>query len=532
MENKRFRICWFVSLAWILALSFYPLYMGIKVIRDMIADGTVLKENYPKYIIPYSPIAVAVLAGLLLLPLFIKLFGRFGVFAGSSVSTAVFFWLEMLFENKVVVSSTATIEYVTESSRLADWQMYTCIVQPPIYIRDYEQLTTNMLREETPAEILIGEYNPAFKLHFYIISVVIILSFINCLYGFCRIAKTGNRKRLKPLIMQAVSAILFLGLCILACFTAFWRDGSVMISPLSAFLMALFFIVLGLTLGLFVGSFLTSKKRPVALLIPAAVASATTLVMYIGEMILLNKNLYRFGEGFFFDGLPGIVLAPVDIVVIIASGLVTLAAMLLCTAKKNAPAPVQESWEEPAEKETAETENGKTLSNGLRNKIAFYVITGTALAAVIVAVVLLMLPAPAKSEKTDAEIESGLAEEGKTAKLRPSVEEYYSLDAKEGLDVFFFQLAKGSFSFVIREHSEEMSNLELMALPSVNLEKLKDILSTYDLPDDKIYVAAWQNPLSSYLGEYWTIENGETFADFENRRAEFTANVREMILGD
>ena len=44
--------------------------------------------------------------------------------------------------------------------------------------------------------------------------------------------------------------------------------------------------------------------------------------MYIGEMILLSGHLYRFGNGFFFNGIPGIVLAPVDIVVIIVSGVI------------------------------------------------------------------------------------------------------------------------------------------------------------------------------------------------------------------
>lgn len=42
--------------------------------------------------------------------------------------------------------------------------------------------------------------------------------------------------------------------------------------------------------------------------------------MYMGEMILLSGHLYRFGSGFIFDGLAGIVLAPIDILMFIASG--------------------------------------------------------------------------------------------------------------------------------------------------------------------------------------------------------------------
>lgn len=47
--------------------------------------------------------------------------------------------------------------------------------------------------------------------------------------------------------------------------------------------------------------------------------------MYIGEMVLLSGHLYRFGSGFLFEGLAGIVLAPFDILVIIASGCITAA---------------------------------------------------------------------------------------------------------------------------------------------------------------------------------------------------------------
>jgi hypothetical protein len=47
--------------------------------------------------------------------------------------------------------------------------------------------------------------------------------------------------------------------------------------------------------------------------------------MYIGEMILLSGHLYRFGSGFLFDGLKSIVLAPIDILIIIASGCINAA---------------------------------------------------------------------------------------------------------------------------------------------------------------------------------------------------------------
>ena len=128
---------------------------------------------------------------------------------------------------------------------------------------------------------------------------------------------------MKALILQAVSSLMFLGLCILACFTAFWRDGSLQVSPLSATLMAVFFLLMGVTAGIFAGSFLLGRRRILSVTLPAILASAMTLLMYIGEMILLNGHLYCFGTGFFFTGLPSIVLAPVDLLIVIAAGGVT-----------------------------------------------------------------------------------------------------------------------------------------------------------------------------------------------------------------
>ena len=65
---------------------------------------------------------------------------------------------------------------------------------------------------------------------------------------------------------------------------------------------------------------------------PTVAAAITVIVMYIGEMILLSGHLYRFGHGFLFDGLPGIVLAPIDIAVILLSG--ALAALIANIVRK------------------------------------------------------------------------------------------------------------------------------------------------------------------------------------------------------
>ena len=242
MKNKQFNRYYLLSCIGVLIASYYPLSMGVRVITDMIVDGTVLKENYPKYIIPYTPICIAIIASVLLMPLCVKLFKRFALAGGAFIATGVFFTLELLFEQRVVVSTAETV------TKLEDWQMFMCYVPPEGW---GETVTT--YKTQTAVDILMGDYNPAFKLHFYIISVVLIITVLNCLYGFGQMVKTGEKNRLKSLILQSVCTLTFLGLCILACFTAFWRDGSIHVSPLSAALMAMFFVLLGVTTGVCVG---------------------------------------------------------------------------------------------------------------------------------------------------------------------------------------------------------------------------------------------------------------------------------------
>lgn len=312
MKNKSFNRYYLLACIGVLIASYYPLSMGIRVITDMIVDGAVLKENYPKYIIPYTPMCIAIIIGVFLMPLCIKFFKRFALAGGASIATGIFFALELLFEQKVVVSTAETV------TKLEDWQMFMCYVPPEGW---GETVTT--YKTQTAVDILMGDYNPAFKLHFYIISVVLIITILNCLYGFGQMIKNGEKKRLKSLILQSVCSLTFLGLCILACFTAFWRDGSIQVSPLSATLMAVFFILLGVTAGVFVGSFLLEKRKLVSIWIPSIIASAMTFLMYVGEMFLLNGHLYSFGSGIIFDSLPVIVFAPIDLIIILAAGGIT-----------------------------------------------------------------------------------------------------------------------------------------------------------------------------------------------------------------
>ena len=342
MKNKLFRNYNLLSLLGVLLASFYPIWMGISVAVDMARYGTVYAENYPKYIIPYTPIALAVIVGVAILPLLVKRMEKFALTVGSAVSVAVFFGAELFLENAVIVTKTFT-ETIWVDTRLESWQMYMCWSPPEGWgTGSYQELT------KTEVGILMGEYSPTFKIHFYIISLVLIVSLLNCFYGFAKMIQSGNKQRLKPLVMQSLASVAFLGMCLWACFTAFYRTGSIQVSPLSALLMCTFFILFGVTVGIYVASFTVGKLRLFSVVVPALSASVTTLVMYIGEMCLLSGHVYSFGQGFFLDSLPVIVLAPVDILVILLSGAVT--ALIAVKLGKDAPAvPIAEDSVSPAE---------------------------------------------------------------------------------------------------------------------------------------------------------------------------------------
>jgi len=318
MKNRKYSVYCLSAMAGVVALCSYPIYMGIKVVSKMMTSGVVPYEEYPKYVIPYTPMALALIVGVLLIPLLQKIFRKLDMIAGSAVALTVFFVTEVLLENKVLVKADTFVV-------LGSWQMSLCYVPPEEYrTRTWEAV-----------DILLGGYNPLFKLHFYLISVVVIIAFMNFLYGFARMILTGNYSRKKALILQAVTAVIFLAMCIWACFTAFYRTGELIVKPVSAVLMGTFFALLGVTAGLFIASLTIGKKRLLSTVIPAVTSVMVTVLMYIGEMILLNGHLYRFGRGILFRALPKIVLAPVDIVIILAAGAITALTCLLMNLKQN-----------------------------------------------------------------------------------------------------------------------------------------------------------------------------------------------------
>lgn len=312
MNGKKYWKFYAFSLFAVVLASFYPIYMGARVVGETLRNGVVPLESYPKYVIPYTPIAIALILGVALLPALQRLFTRRSFLCGTVFSIGIFFVAERLMETKILVEAQEMVP-------LESWQMAMCYVPP-------EQYQT---RTWEAVDILLGGYSPAFKLHFYLISAVLIVSLLNCFYGIAQMLCSEDYRRKKALVIQTITSLAFLGMCIWACFTSFYRTGEITVSAVSAVLMAIFFALMGITTGVFVGSFTLGRAEAISILLPAAVSVFTTITMYIGEMILLNGNLYRFGAGAFFDGMGGLVLAPVDLLIILLSGCITA---LICRA--------------------------------------------------------------------------------------------------------------------------------------------------------------------------------------------------------
>ena len=91
MAKKKYRIFYLSSLGLLLALSAYPLYMGIKVISQFLHRGSVVATDYPKYVIPYTPVCLALLLVAAIFPLLYDRMKKWSLAIGSIFGAAVFF---------------------------------------------------------------------------------------------------------------------------------------------------------------------------------------------------------------------------------------------------------------------------------------------------------------------------------------------------------------------------------------------------------------------------------------------------------
>lgn len=301
-----YRKFYLLSSILIILICSYPVYMGISTLMNYLQNDLIAITNYKKYIIPYTPISISLIAITLLAPVIIRLFKRFALFAASLLGTVLFFITEAGFEQIKVMESQQALP-------LESWQYSLCVATPQVL--------------RSIGAPLYAENNPGYKVHFYIISLLIILSVLYVIFEYSKMLLTSDYKKKKLLTAQTISIVLFISLCIYACFTAFYRNGDIHIFPLSAILMTLFFIVFGVTTGIYMGSVFYLRKSFLSIILPAVTASLATLVMYIGELILMGGKLFIYGKGFLFQPIGAIPFSTVDYMIIAASGLITLLAL-------------------------------------------------------------------------------------------------------------------------------------------------------------------------------------------------------------
>lgn len=315
MKRKRFS-AYSITLAAVLIACAYPMYMGIATLISFLKNGYVEALIYPRYVIPYAPLAAALIASVALLPLFMKRFKKRALLPLSLLGIAVFFACEIGLERMQVAEGAAALP-------LGAWQYSLCVATPEVL--------------RAIGDPLYAPNNPAFKLHFYFIALVILLAVLQTAHAFVKMEKEKDYTKKKPLVLQLAAVVSFVGLCVLACFTAFFRNGTIEVSPLSAFLMIVFFLLFGVTFGTYLGCLFYGRRGWVSVLLPAAAAMAATLLMYLGELVLLDGKLFRFGQNFLFDPPAGFPFAPADVLVVLLSGIITWLLLRLVNRKPLSP---------------------------------------------------------------------------------------------------------------------------------------------------------------------------------------------------
>ncbi len=145
-------------------------------------------------------------------------------------------------------------------------------------------------------------------------------------------------------------------------------------------------------------------------------------------------------------------------------------------------------------------------------------------------------PAPAPADTPAPPEENRIAEPDPTIsvdELKEKYPEYFDLSTFKGLEVYVWQMAPDSYSCgVMMGTNRNKTPEELMDLKGAGIDEMKAILSTYDIPKENISVIPWQNPVSSFLGEYWTVQKDEDPDALASRRQAYVDKLRAMLLGE
>ncbi|MCL1809665.1 MAG: hypothetical protein FWG42_07885 [Clostridiales bacterium] len=319
-KNKRYYI---ISLATLAVLSAYPVANGIRIAFLNLANGAIEPEQYAKYVVPYAAICVSLLLFAVLLPVFLKL-KRLAFPIGLVTVYGAFFAVERFFETvqihvdgmTLILAPSPAAGAVGQTATVDIWQAAQCAISPVVL--DQSSLT---YAYQDRFLYVIGD--STYKIHYYLIALVLITMVCGLLFSIAKMLRGTSKHNSKPIFLRAASTGLLVAMCVFANTTAFFRSPATIQTPLASALTCMFFIVLGASAGIYAGSFLLDKKLWLGIGAPVAISLSAVSLMYVGEAAMMNGRLYRFGTGWFFDALPKIAPAPVDILVVLLSGVAT-----------------------------------------------------------------------------------------------------------------------------------------------------------------------------------------------------------------
>ena len=222
--NLNFRKFYLFTLAVLGALSAYPLINGVRIAYIGVMHGAVEPGQYARYVIPYTAMCVAILLFAAFLPVLFRV-KRMAFLVGLSGAYAVFIALELFMEN--IKISTKGMTVLDPASLTADmtappfasvdiWQASMCAVSP--LVRGQSKVFSS------GDGIFYVMANDAYKIHYYLVSFILITMVCGLVYGIGHAVSTGAEDRRKPLILQGMAAAALVSLCVFANTTAFFRQ--------------------------------------------------------------------------------------------------------------------------------------------------------------------------------------------------------------------------------------------------------------------------------------------------------------------
>lgn len=107
---------------------------------------------------------------------------------------------------------------------------------------------------------------------------------------------------------------------------------------------------------------------------------------------------------------------------------------------------------------------------------------------------------------------------------------YSAYDSSRKYDVYVWQMAKGSFSFALLESKpRDWLDDELFGIKGVDATEMRQLLVQNNFGPNDVNIVPWQNPLSSYIGDYGM--NWIAMEDSTPQRNLYLAIVQDMLFG-